>query len=329
MGHAKSKQKRIEIRSSKDIFVISARRGELTYGNSPDHDSDYLYIDSCVKSPRSDISQEAKNIIPKFNSPKITLQRGQLSMPNPSKVARIDVSHHPSYWRVPKANISSISLSPIPNNSLKLPDNLYLSPKETLKTSLDGSDTLFSIPSFDSDNDLFDSDHKRNALIKPIVKYSKYKLIKTSHDPPPSSRCSSPNLIKDLFNLRRSNDILRLKPISFQISDLVKRPNINRNVSWCNMKEMFLLKGKVRSSKPCSISQSAAVSPKSPLRSKCSMNSNSAFKLSPYGQYNAGEESKFSTPSLLSKKSRAERAWKWKGAHGEIKPQASCSYFPS
>jgi hypothetical protein len=74
------------------------------------------------------------------------------------------------------------------------------------------------------------------------------------------------------------------------------------------------------------------VSPKSPLRSRCEMISNSAFKLSPYGHYshyNNGEESKFSTPSLLSKKSRAERAWKWKGAHGEIKPVTSSSYYRS
>lgn len=327
MGHVKSKQKRIEIRSSNDIFVISAKRGELAYSKNLDQDSDCLYIDSCVKSPRSDISQQAKNIIPKLNPPKIIVQRGQLSIPIPSKVARIDVSHHPSYWRVPKSNMSSISLSPIPNNCLPLPDNFFLSPQENLEISQDESDTQFSIPSFDSGNDLFDSDHKRNALIKPIVKYSKYKLIKASHEPLPSSRYSSQNLIKDLFNLRRSNDILRLKPISFNISDLVKRPKVNRNISWCNMKEMFLLKG--QSSKPCLISQSAAVSPKSPLRSRCDMISNSAFKLSSYGQYNNGEESKFSTPSLLSKKSRAERAWKWKGAHGEIKPITSSSYFRS
>lgn len=316
MGNAKSVQTRIELKPS-DIFVFSARRGQ---NKASDHDSEYLYLESL----RPSHSHSPKDIIKIAKQCKVNIKIPQVEVSDScSNIHRIDVSQPPSYWRHPKSH-KLIASTPLGTKEKRSERHLLPQISETNKDETYSQDT---IPSFDSlENELFDTDHKRNALIKPNVKYSSYKLIKLNQSSQQCLRYTTPNPIKDLFSLKQTSESHKLKPASFNLSDIIKKPKVqSHKISWSNIREICNQKNQCISPRNMCKTMSVAHSPKSPFRSEYNIHSGATFKIITGAQSNKYEESKISSPSFSSKKSRAEHEWKWKGAHGAIFPKHSRS----
>jgi predicted RNA binding protein YcfA (HicA-like mRNA interferase family) len=326
-GNAKSSQVVIRPRRCKFLSVVSRSEKE-----SEDFVIDSSFHATTPISPRSD--RESPDSSARSRVGPEEIESGETSQSR--NIKRIDVTNSLSYWRRPnfKKTSSTSSLS----NKKKEKSPIQRSKKNSQISDISVGETLIPVEQLPSD-EIFEKQgfykERPKVLVGSYRNVHHMKLIRTT--PPVHSQTSieEDNLSSSHHNRKQSHDIPSNKKkgraiIPFTKSIVPSREKIfNVHGSTSSCKEHSTFSGKVESMFSTLAGKTMSPSSLPFSKSQLTLNSKSpeaTFKLKEQilkeKMEKQLEDSKMNntlnTAPPPVRRTRAERKWKWIGAHGEV-----------